>query len=130
MMHDIKHVREVCVQSVRREESFEIQQFTKQIVHFRVPECSLDLHVLHHLQCYGLEGGQSEEKLRETLRGDRVDALGPCLQRLQNLLLVDLDLLTRGWTQPFGIWREKDEKTFQTCTWSMHSKQRYSQNEM
>ena len=81
----------------------EIQQFSEKIVHFCVAKCTLHLHVLHDLQGDGLERGQTQEKLRESLRGDGVHGFGAVLERLEDLLLKDFHLLFGSRAQAFGI---------------------------
>lgn len=92
----------------RREISLEVEQFTKQIVHLCVAEGSLDFHVLHDLESDGLERSQSQEKFGESLRGNWVDALGSCLERLENLFLVYFNLLSGGRAESFSICRGKN----------------------
>ena len=77
----------------KKECSLKIEQFSEQIVHFGVPECSLHLHVLHDFQTDCLQGRKTEEQLRETLGRNGVHGLGASFQILQNLLLENLDLL-------------------------------------
>ena len=59
--------------------------------------------MLHDLEADGLERGQSEQELGEPLWGHRVHSLGACLQRLENLLLEDLNTFLGGRTQTLGI---------------------------
>ena len=88
----------------------EIQQFSEKIVHFCIAECTLHLHVLHDLQRDGLEWGQTQEKLRESLRGHGVHGLGAVLERLEDLLLEDFHLLFGSGAQAFGICASKQRK--------------------
>ena len=68
--------------------------------------------MLHDLESDGLERSQSQEKFGESLRGNWVDALGSCLERLENLFLVYFNLLSGGRAESFCICRgEKWRKT-------------------
>ena len=52
----------------KKKVSLKVEQFTEEIVHFCVSQCSLHFHMLHHLQGDGLEGGKTEEQFGEPLR--------------------------------------------------------------
>ena len=101
MVHTHTHIIHIYAQTERQGQTvspwgwflLEIQQFSKKIVHFCVAEGTLYLHVLHDFQRDGLEWGQTQEELRESLRGDGVHGLGAVLERLEDLLLENLHLL-------------------------------------
>lgn len=88
----------------------EIQQFSEKIVHFCVAKSTLHLHVLHDLERDGLERGQAQEKLRESLRGDGVHGFGAVLERLEDLLLEDFHLLLGSGAKAFGICASKQRR--------------------